>query len=189
MREIHVGSVTSVRTRCFPGSITPHWNVALVFKEKVHFLLQRGSSMQANHFIWRSVASTAIVSNTGGEIGNAGLTERWCGVSGCRTAPSSGTSSSHIFQIILMILNFCHSCNNTYDFTVFYNEGGAYGGLKESSRGHKLLHDTARARIRILSPWILARALSKRCASSLTRVPDNGPTCMHLLIIQWLSMS
>lgn len=72
-----------------------------------------------------------------------------CQVAGLRLPQA--LSSSHIFQIILMILNVCHSCNNTYDFTVFYNEGGAYGGLKELSRGHELLHDRARARIRILS--------------------------------------
>ncbi|XP_054546220.1 protein ZNF365 isoform X2 [Talpa occidentalis] len=43
--------------------------VVAVLRE-VHFLLQHGSCMQAKYFIWCSTVSSAILSNTGGEIGN-----------------------------------------------------------------------------------------------------------------------
>ena len=52
--------------------------------------LQHGFWMQANHFIWCSVESTAILSDTGREIGNVGLGKRWCSVSSSSNVPSSG---------------------------------------------------------------------------------------------------
>lgn len=68
--------------------------------------LQHGFWMQANHFIWRSVESTAVLSDAGREIGSIGLGRRWCSVSSSAMCPPRASFSSAIFQIVLVIFNF-----------------------------------------------------------------------------------
>lgn len=99
-------SVTSVRTRCFPEAshLTKMWFQCL--KRRYIPCLQHGFWMQANHFVWCSVESTAILSNTGREIGSVGLGKRWCSMSSSTACLPQAFSPSAIFQIVLMIFNF-----------------------------------------------------------------------------------
>lgn len=126
-------------------------NVVSVFKEKVHFLLQQGSWVQANHFIWCSVESTAILSNPGGELGNVRLSRRWCVV---RQLPSAG-----IFQVVLIILNFClPTILKDVTSPYFITKVGLIVALKSCPGLLPNREPEYWTRTRILSSWISASA-------------------------------
>lgn len=80
------------------------------------------------------------------------------------------------FQVILIILNYCLSC----DFTIFYNEGGAYRCLKELFRAREFHYRHCKS----TNQNIVSLNLSQGFLHNIDLPPwqdsqKNGPKCMH----------